>query len=255
ALTAPVTINGRIDESGSTTTYRFVAKKGQRLLLEVNARRLGSPLDSYLEILDAAGKPLPRPRLRCVAQTYVTFRDHDSAGPGIRIEPWNDLAMNDYVLVGNELIRINALPRGPDDDCQFFSKNGQRLSYLGTTPTHHPMGEPMYKVKFHPPGTTFPPNGLPVVTLFYRNDDGGPGFGKDSRLEFDPPADGEYQVRVGDALGQGSNQHGFRLTIRPPRPSFTVNFNPTAPAVSKGAALPINVNTERIDGFDAPIEV
>jgi WD40 repeat protein len=255
ALTASVTINGRIDESGSTTTYRFVAKKGQRLLLEVNARRLGSPLDSYLEILDAAGKPLPRATLRCVAKTYVTFRDYDSAGPGIRIESWNDLAMNDYVLVGNELIRINALPRGPDDDCQFFSKNGQRLSYLGTTPTHHPMGEPMYKVKFHPPGTTFPPNGLPVVTLFYRNDDGGPGFGKDSRLEFDPPADGEYQVRIGDALGQGSKQHGFRLTIRTPRPSFTVNFNPTAPAVSRGAALPINVNAERIDGLDAPIEV
>jgi WD40 repeat protein len=255
ALVPPVTINGRIDKPGATATYRFTAKKGQRMLLEVNARRLGSPLDSYLEILDPAGKPLPRVTLRCVAKTYVTFRDHDSAGPGIRIESWNDLAMNDYLLVGGEVVRINALPRNPDDDCQFFSKNGQRLAFLGTTPTHHPMGEPMYKVTLHPPGTTFPPNGLPVVTLFYRNDDGGPGFGKDSRLEFDPPADGDYQVRVGDALGQGSSQHGFRLTIRPPRPDFTVSFNPTAPAVSKGSALPINVSAERIDGFDAPIEV
>ena len=43
-------------EPGATATYRFTAKKGQRLLLEVNARRLGSPLDSTLEILDAAGQ-------------------------------------------------------------------------------------------------------------------------------------------------------------------------------------------------------
>ena len=39
----------------------------------------------------------------------------------------------------------------------------------------------MYKVELHPPGTTFPPNGLPVFPLTYRNDDGGPGYGKDCR--------------------------------------------------------------------------
>ena len=35
------------------------------------------------------------------------------------------------------------------------------------------MGVPMYKVGLHPPGSTFPPNGFPVFTLYYRNDDGG----------------------------------------------------------------------------------
>src|SRR5206468_2391865 len=80
-----------------------------------------------------------------------------------------------------------------------FSVGGRRTGYLGTTPTFHPQGEPMYKVSIHPPGSTFPPNGLPLVTLYYRNDDGGPGLGKDSRLVFDPPADGDYQVRLRDA--------------------------------------------------------
>jgi len=139
------------------------------------------------------------------------FRDHDSAGAGIRIENWNDLAVNDYLLVGEELMRINQLPKNPDDDCLFFAQNGQRLGYLGTTPTHHPLGEVMYKVALHPPGAQFAPNGLPVVTLYYRNDDGGPGFGKDSRLVFDAPADGEYQVRVVDSrrswkVGKCSNR-------------------------------------------------
>ena len=36
------------------------------------------------------------------------------------------------------------------------------------------------------------PNGLPVFDLGYRNDDGGPTFGKDSRLEFTAPATGTY---------------------------------------------------------------
>src|SRR4029077_19813721 len=129
----------------------------------------------------------------------------------------------------NEVLRIFDLPKGPDDDCQIFSAGGQRIGYFDTTPTHQSMGTPMYKVAIHPPGTVFPPNGLPVVTLYYRNDDGGAGFGKDSRLVFDPPADGDYQVRIGDSRGQGGSLFAYRLTVRPPRPSFTVSFNPTAP--------------------------
>lgn len=254
-IPVPGTANGRVEGGGPCKTWKFSAKKGQRLLLEVNARRLGSPLDSTLEILDAAGNPLPRATLRCLTKTVVVFRDHDSTGTGIRIEAWPDLAVDDYILLGGELLRIRELPKNPDDDCQFFGESGQRLGYLGTTPTYHSMGEPLYKVAIHPPGTTFPPNGLPAVTLYYRNDDGGPGFGKDSFLTFDPPADGEYRVRVADARGRGGPLFAYRLTVRPPRPDFTVSFSPSAPAVAKGAARSVSVTARRIDGFDGPIAV
>jgi WD40 repeat protein len=254
-LVVPGTANGVIAQPGQTQPWRFPARKGQRLIVEVNARRIGTPLDSSIEILDAQGKPVPRAVLRCLAKTYTTFRDHDSASPGIRLETWNELAVNDSVWVGNELLRIRVLPKNPDDDCQFFAVNGQRVGYLDTTPTHHPMNTPVYKVAIHPPGTTFPPNGLPVIPVYYRNDDGGAGYGKDSRLFFDPPADGNYQVRVADARGQGGTAYGYRLTVRPPRPSFQVRFNPTAPAVWKGGAVPITVTAERGDGFEGAIDV
>jgi hypothetical protein len=254
-LPVPGTANGSIDRPGATEEWRFAAKKGHRLILEVHARRLGSPLDSYMEILDAPGRPLPRAVLRCLSRTYTTFRDHDSSGPGIRLESWNDLAMDDYLYVGGELIRILRLPYNPDDDCQFYSLHGQRVGFLGTTPTHHSLGTPMYKVSVHPPGTTFPPNGQPVFTIPYRNDDGGPGYGKDSLLVFDPPADGDYRVRVGDSRGEGGRAYAYRLTVRPPRPGYTVSFSPTAPAVWKGGAVPVTVNADRIDGFDGPIAV
>jgi WD40 repeat protein len=254
-LPVPGTANGRIERPGATESWSFPAKKGKRLVIEVEARRLGSPLDSTIEVLDAGGRPVPWVLLQSLSRTYTTFRDHDSVGAGIRIETWNDLSMNDYLYGGSELMRVWALPKNPDDDCQFYSGGGQRLGFYGTTPTHHSLGTPLYKVALYPPGTPLPPNGLPAVTLYYRNDDGGPGYGTDSRLFFDPPADGEYQVRVGDTSGRGGPAYAYRLTVRPPRPSFEVSFSPTAPAVWKGGALPVTVNARRIDGYDGPIEV
>jgi hypothetical protein len=254
-MAVPGTANQIITGHDTVQKWLFYAEKGQPLIVEIDARRLGSSLDSVIEILDAKGQPVPRAVLRCTAKTYVTFRDHDSAGAGIRMETWNEFAIDDYVLVGNELMRIRALPRNPDDDCQFYSVNGQRVAYLGTTPEHHALNTPMYKVAILPPGSTFPPNGLPAVTLYYRNDDGGPGYGKDSRLRFDPPADGEYDVRVTDARGQGGPDYGYRLTVRPPKPNFSIKFNPTAPSVWKGGALPITITADRVDDFDGPIEV
>jgi WD40 repeat protein len=255
ALLIPATGNGIINQPGVVEEWRFPGRQGLPLILEVNARRLGSPLDSFIEVLDDKGQPVPRAVLRCLSKTYTTFRDHDSAAPGIRLETWNDLAINDYLYAGGELMRIKALPRNPDDDCQFFSVGGQRQAFLDTTPVHHSLGTPLYKVSIHPPGTTFPPNGQPVFAVSYRNDDGGPGSGKDSRLFFDPPADGEYRVRIGDSRGQGGRDYAYRLTVRPPRPSYTVSFGPTAPAVWKGGAVPVTVNAGRTDGFDGAIAV
>jgi hypothetical protein len=254
-IAVPGTANGVITKAGETHQVHFAAKKGQKLLIEVNARRAGSPLDSVIEVLDTQGKPVGRATLRCTARTFVVFRDHDSASPGIRIENWNELAEDDYVYLGNELLRIAQLPLNPDADCSFYAVNGQRVGFMDTTPAHHPNGAPIYKVEFHPPGSTFPPNGLPVFQLAYRNDDGGPGYGKDSRLFFDPPADGEYTVRIGDARDEGGPNYGYRLTVRPPRPDFTVTFNPTTPSVWKGGAIPVSVTVDRIDGYDGPVQV
>jgi hypothetical protein len=254
-LHVPGSADGILTKSGDGQTVRFPAKKGERLIVEVLARRAGSPVDPVLEILDAAGKPVPRATLRATAKTYVAFRDHDSAGSGIRLETWNDLAINDYLYLDGELMRIFTLPKNPDDDCQFYQVSGQRLGFLDTTPVQHAQSSPMYKVEIHPPGLSFPPNGLPVFTIFYRNDDGGPGYGKDSRVFFDAPADGVYQARVTDARGSAGPDHAYRVTVRPPRPDYSVSFNPTAPSVWKGGAIPVSVTATRTDGFDGPIRV
>jgi WD40 repeat protein len=254
-LRPPASADGILAKPDEAQLIRFAARRGDRLAIEVLARRAGSPVDPVIEVLDSAGAPVPRAVLRSTAKTYSTFRDHDSAGPGIRLETWNELAIDDYLYAGGELMRILALPKNPDDDCQFYQVAGQRHGFLGTTPAHLSQGSPMYKVEIHPPNTSFPPNGLPQFTLHYRNDDGGADFGKDSFLLFDAPADGVYQVRVSDAAGAHGPTHAFRVTVRPPRPDFSVSFNPTEPTIWKGGAVPIGVTVTRRDGFEGRVRV
>jgi hypothetical protein len=57
-VTPPVTINGRLDRPGDVDNYRFKLAKGQRLVLEVLADRSGSPMDSFLRLLDSDGQAI-----------------------------------------------------------------------------------------------------------------------------------------------------------------------------------------------------
>jgi len=235
--------------------YRFTARQGQHLILEVAAQRLGSPLDSIIEVFDAKGQPVPRATLRCLLETSVTLNDPDSVRRGIRILSWNGIQPEDYLLIGNELLQVDVLPKTPDEDMLFKGFGGQRIGFEDTTPETHAVNTPVYKVSIHPPGTHFPSNGLPVVTLYYRNDDGGPMYGKDSRLNFTAPADGEYVVRIRDVRGLASERFAYRLTVREPAPDFMLAVDPENPNVPKAGQLPINVTASRIDGFDGDIEV
>ncbi len=250
----PFTIDGELAAPGAAHVVAFRAKKGERLVAEVESARLGSALDSSLEVLDAGGRPVPRATLRCTAKAYTTFRDNSSTSPAIRLETWNEFGVNDYLFVKGELMRIVALPKGPDDDCEFVSVAGKRLGYLGTTPTGHANGSLAYKVELHPPGTKFAPNGMPVFALNFQNDDGGPGYGKDSRVAFDPPADGLYRLRLRGTDPAGGPNRGYRLTVRPPRPDFTLKLTASS-NVWAGGGIPATVTATRLDEFDGPIRV
>jgi hypothetical protein len=246
-------VNGRL--LAAKSDLRFKAHKGEKLVLEVNANRLGSPLDSMLEILDAKGDPVERATVRCELATAVTLNDPSSSGTGIRILSWTGMAVGDTLMVGSELLKVSAMPRGPDDDIRFESFEGQRIGLLDTTPEAHSIDTPVYKVRVYPPGKTFVSNGLPLVRLPYRNDDGGPGYGKDSRLRFTAPADGEYIVRLRDVRGMHGEDYAYRLTVRAPAPDFRLSVEPRNPNVPVGGRIPVTVTALRLDDFDGPIEV
>lgn len=54
----PVILNGRIDQPGDWDTFEFRGEAGQWIVADVIARRLGSPLDSVIKLLDPSGRLL-----------------------------------------------------------------------------------------------------------------------------------------------------------------------------------------------------
>ncbi|MFO0932018.1 MAG: hypothetical protein U1E39_04845 [Planctomycetota bacterium] len=67
----PVVVNGRIDAPGDVDVFRFNASAGERIVAEVLARRLDSPLDARLVVTDAYGKQV------------ALNDDHEDKGAGL----------------------------------------------------------------------------------------------------------------------------------------------------------------------------
>lgn len=57
-ITLPIIVNGRIDKPGDWDVYRFEGHAGEKIVAEVDARKLDSPLDSLLKLTDANGRQL-----------------------------------------------------------------------------------------------------------------------------------------------------------------------------------------------------
>jgi hypothetical protein len=258
AVRLPVTVNGRLHHTDGTPdedSFRFTAARGQQVIISVAANQLGSPLDSVIDVVDTRGREVPRAVLRPVWETSIDLRNQNSSSSGIRLLAWSALHRGDWVYVDRELLRVSELPKGPDEDVSFTSFRGRRVAFEDTSSEAHALGRPVYKVERHPPGATFSPNGLPLFTLTYRNDDGGPMWGKDSRLTFTAPAAGDYIVRVRDARGESGPLYAYRLTLAPPRPDFDLFVSPANPNVPRGGRIPVTVTAYRGDGFDGAIEV
>jgi hypothetical protein len=258
-LKIPSTVNGRItsDRSGNALPdyYRFRTRKGEKLVLETMARRLGSPLDSLIEVLDAKGSLVPRLIARPVWKTQITLFDRDSKSPGLRLAQTSGLELNDHLLAGTDLMRVVKLTNGPDEDVTFENFDGQRLGIEDSTPEAHALDDFIYKVELHPPGTQFSPNGMPLFHFFMRNDDGGPGYGKDSRVTFTAPADGVYYARVSDVGNRGGDDFAYRLTIRQPAEDFLISASPSNPNIPEASKVPVEVRVFRREGFQGPVQV
>ena len=256
---APVTISGQIhsdDPLIDHDLYQFTAKKGQQWVIETNAARSKSELDSFIEVLDINGKSIPRVQLQAVRDSYFTFRGKDDAASNdFRVFNWQEMALNEYLYSNGEVAKLWLYPRGPDSGFMVYPGQGKRWGYFGTTPLAHALGEPCYVVKPYSPEAKLVPNGLPVFTLYYENDDESRRkLGADSRLFFTAPADGEYLVKIKDVRGfEGENMH-YQLSIRPRKADFKPTVHGKDLAVPVGGAKEFRVSVDRQDQFDGPIQ-
>lgn len=100
----PVIVNGRIDHPGEWDVFSFKGRKGETIVAEVTARRLESPLDSVLELTDAAGRRL-------------AFNDDtEDKGAGLETHHADSYLMATLPASGKYFIRIGDIQRkgGPE---------------------------------------------------------------------------------------------------------------------------------------------
>ncbi len=58
AVTLPIIINGQIETPGDNDFFCFEGAKGDKVVIEVNARRLNSPIDAAVVLYDSQGKEI-----------------------------------------------------------------------------------------------------------------------------------------------------------------------------------------------------
>jgi hypothetical protein len=94
AVTLPTIVNGHVDRPGEWDVFRFEGRKDQKIVAEVYARRLDSPLDSVLKLTDASGKQL------------AYNDDHEDKGSGLNTHHADSLLMATLPANGNYFIYL-----------------------------------------------------------------------------------------------------------------------------------------------------
>jgi len=77
----------------------------------------------------------------------------------------------------------------------------------------------------------------------------------DSLLRVTLPANGTYYLHLGDAQGQGSPAHAYRLRVSAPHPDFELRVTPCSLNAPPGSTLAITVYALRKDGFSGDINL
>lgn len=256
SLSVPAAVNARIQASGDADLFRFEARTGQQWILETDAARRGSPIDTRLEVLHPDGKPAVRLLLQAIRNTAINFRSVDSINAGMRLDNYEEMELNEYLYMNGDVMRLFRMPQGPDSDMIMYMSAGKRRSYFDTTAVAHALDEQGFIVEPQPLGTKLSANGLPVFTLNFENDDDAERkMGSDSRVYFTAPTNGSYLVRVTDTRGHGGEALAYRLVVREARPGFRVTVAGANPTVGPGSGQSFTVNAERFDGFEGEIRV
>jgi hypothetical protein len=258
-VTAPASINGRIfdDKADSDADlYAFEAKQGEEWMIETFAAQAMSPTDTRIEILHADGTPVERLRLQALRSSFNNFRSVDADLADIRLENYTEHGLNELVYFNGDIMKTFRAPRGPDGGFFFYTSNNKRRAYFDTTATAHTLDEPCYIVEPLKPGESPLPNGLPVLTLNYTNDDdAGRQLGRDSRLHFTAPATEKYLIRVTDSREWSGKRFAYRLIVRKPTPDFAIKLTGNDATIPAGGALGYALRADRADDFEGEISI
>lgn len=77
----------------------------------------------------------------------------------------------------------------------------------------------------------------------------------DSRIDFTPPANGIYFVRLDDLQGKGGDDYAYRLMIHEEQPDFQLRIIPSGLCIPRDGAAIATVHAIRTGGFTGEIQL
>ncbi|MBK27618.1 MAG: hypothetical protein CMO77_02170 [Verrucomicrobiales bacterium] len=258
-ITLPAIVTGIIHgkKGIDSDLFRFKAMAGEEWVLETNAAQSKSPIDTKIEVLDTNGIPIERARLKAIRESWLTFRGKDSSTSNdFRLFKWDEMKLNQLLYINGEVVKLWLYPRGPDSGYIVYPGSGNRHGYFDTTPLAHPLGQPAYIVEPLASGEPLIANGLPTFPIYYQNDDESQRrLGRDSKLTFTTPADGEYLAKVSDIRGFQGSDFKYMFTIRERQPDFKISINGFSDGIPRGSGREFSFRVERKDNFNGPIQL
>ena len=185
-VTLPVIVNGRIQEPGDWDVFKFTGRAGDKIVAEVYARRLESPLDSVLELTDASGRRL------------AFNDDHEDKGSGLITHHADSLLSATLPSNGTYFLRLGDIQH----------KGGSEYAYrLRISPPR-----PDFDLRIAPSGINASGGGTVPISVYALRKD---GFSGDITLALKGAPEG---FLLGGALIP-AGQDQVRLTVTvPPAP-------------------------------------
>ena len=145
-LTLPVIVNGRADRPGDWDLFAIDAKAGETIVAEVQARRLGSPFDSFVKITGPDGKIL------------TLNDDHYDAASGLNTDHADSYLMLKLPADGRYTVHIGDTRRQAGKDCAYRVRISRP--------------QPDFELRVAPSRIVMPSNGAASVTVFAVRRDG-----------------------------------------------------------------------------------
>jgi len=145
-VTLPIIINGRMDRPGDWDVFEVEGKAGETIVAEVTARRLGSPMDSFVKVTGADGKII------------ALNDDHYDAASGLNTDHADSYLMVKLPADGKYFIHIGDTRRQAGKECAYRLRISQP--------------QPDFALRLIPSRLIMPSKGSATVTVFAMRKDG-----------------------------------------------------------------------------------
>lgn len=276
-LPPPLALNGVVSQKGEEDWFRFPATKGLALDVNVYARRLGSPLDSVLEVFDAQGRSLAANDDAAGADSELKFTPPETTNYFVRIRDTLGQGGPDYVyrievtpVIPDLAVKIPEVARNDTQSRQYIAvPRGNRFATLISARRANFGGELVFDAEGLPSGVTLQADrmaaNIDAMPLVFEAAPDAPTGGKLLDLTATwtngtSKVIGKFHQDI--ELVEGPNNSAYYSTsvdklcvaVTRPAPFKLAIVDPKVPLVQAGS-MRLEIAAAREQGFDEPIEV